>query len=327
MNINNPKVTVLMPAYNAGKYIGEAITSVLEQSFTDFELLIINDGSTDETEKIIRSFKDPRIILINQDNRGVAAALNAGLKYARAKYIARFDADDICYPDRLKIQYDFINSYPEYSIIGSAVDYADAEGHYIFTHHPEGHLNEEIQQLKYSICPFIHSSVFYKKELIVNNGGYNEHAYTYEDHFLWVNILKNEKACNLSQSLIKVRLNPESISIDGKWHTRKFRSIKYSTLKKRSITESEGKELYQISGKRYSPKIKEGAYYALCGKKFLLNNYQPEKARSNVIRAISLSPFRLDNYLLYVISYFPEKFISWLHNTISDNQSIKMQRS
>src|SRR5580698_4347191 len=119
MQSNNPKVTVLMPAYNAGKYIAEAIRSVLEQSFTDFELLIINDGSTDETAKIANSFHDPRIVLINQENKGVSAALNVGLSYARAPYIARFDADDVCHPDRLKIQYNFITEYPEYSVIGS----------------------------------------------------------------------------------------------------------------------------------------------------------------------------------------------------------------
>ncbi|MDP9079233.1 MAG: glycosyltransferase [Bacteroidota bacterium] len=314
MDPNNPKVTVLMPAYNAEKYIREAITSVLGQSFADFELLIVNDGSTDDTEKIVRSFHDPRIVMISQENKGVSAALNLGLAHARAPYIARFDADDICLPNRLKVQYEFITTYPEYTIIGSAVEYMDADGHYIFTHHPEGHLNEEIQQLKYSICPFIHSSVFYKKEAVVNKGGYNEHAYTYEDHFLWVNILKNEKACNLSQALIKVRLNPESITIDEKWRTRKFRSIKYTTLKNKNITEAEGNELYQIGGKQYSPKIKEGAYYALCGKKFLLNNYQPEKARLNMARAISLHPLRLDNYLIYTVSYLPERFIAWLHN-------------
>jgi glycosyltransferase involved in cell wall biosynthesis len=313
MNINNPKVTVLMPAYNAAKYIAEAITSVLAQSFTDFELLIVNDGSNDGTAKIVRLFNDPRIVLISQENKGVASALNLGLRYARAPYIARFDADDVCYADRLKVQYDFITAYPEYSVIGSAADYVDADGHYIFTHHPAGHLNEEIQQLKYSICPFIHSSVFYNKELVINAGGYNEHAYTFEDHFLWVNILKTEKACNLSQPLIKVRLNPESITIDEKWHSRKFRSIKYATLKNRTITEVEGQELYNVSGKKSSRKIKEGAYYALCGKKFLLNNFQPERARSNVAMAISLHPLRLDNYLLYTVSYLPERFINWLH--------------
>lgn len=313
MNTNKPKVTVLMPAYNAAKYIAEAIRSVLEQSFTNFELLIINDGSTDETEQIIKSFHDPRIVLISQQNRGVAAALNLGLANAKAPYIARFDADDICYPHRVKVQYDFITAFPEYSIIGSAADYMDADGHFIFTHHPAAHLNEEIQQLKYSVCPFIHSCVFYKKDVVINNGGYNEHAYTYEDHFLWVNILKNEKACNLSQPLIKVRLNPESVTIDEKWHKRKFRTIKNSTLKNRRITEADGIALYEVSGKQYSHKAKEGAYYALCGKKFLLNNYQPEKARMNVLRAISLHPFRLDNYLLYTVSYLPERLIAWFH--------------
>ena len=316
MSLNDPKVTVLMPAYNAEKYIAEAITSVLEQSFTDFELLIINDGSTDDTERIIRSFTDPRIVLISQENRGVSAALNFGLTHARASYIARFDADDICHRNRLRIQYEFINTYPEYSIVGSAADYIDAEGHYIFKHHPVAHLNEEIHQLKYSVCPFIHSSVMYKKEVIVNYGGYNEHAYTYEDHFLWVNILAKEKACNLSRALIKVRLNPESITIDEKWHSRKFLSIKYSTLRNQAITAAEGNTLYHISGKNHSRKVKEGAYYALCAKKFLINNYQPEKARSNLVRAISLHPLRLDNYLIYSVSYLPERFIMWLHKII-----------
>lgn len=313
MEIKSPEITVLMPAYNAEKYIAEAITSVLKQSFSDFELLIVNDGSTDHTVKIIESFRDDRIVLIHQENQGVSSALNTGLNYARADYIARFDADDICNRDRLKIQYNFITTYPEYDIIGSAADYLDVEGNYIFTQHPVAHLNEEIQALKYTVCPFIHSSVFYKKEVILSNGGYNEHAYTFEDHFLWVNILKNAKACNLSQALIKVRLNPESITIDEKWRTRKFREIKYSTLKRRSITAAEGLELQEIGDRQYLPKIKEGAYYALCCKKFLVNNYQPEKARWHVTKAISLHPLRIDNYLLYVISYFPENFINWFY--------------
>ena len=313
MRNNVPLVTVLMPAYNAQKYIAEAIASILTQSFTAFELLIVNDGSTDGTERVINSFNDPRIVLIDQPNEGVSSALNLGLMHARAQYIARFDADDICHPDRLKIQYEFITTYPEYSIIGSAADYVDAAGHFIFTHHPVAHLNEEIHQLKYSVCPFIHSSVLYKKDIIVKNGGYNEHAYTYEDHFLWVNILSDEKACNLSQALIKVRLNPESITIDEKWHSKKFLDIKYSTLKNRSITATEGEILQQISGKNHSNKVKEGAYYALCSKKFLLNNYQPKKARYNVVKAISLNPLRLDNYLIYTVSFFPATFINCLH--------------
>lgn len=311
--MNTPSITVLMPVYNGEKYIADAIISVLKQSFTDFELLIINDGSTDNTLRIIRSFKDERIRLISQHNKGISASLNTGLQQALAPYIARFDADDICYPDRLKVQYDFITAHPEYSIIGSAADYTDENNHYIFTQHPAAHLDEEIQELKYSVCPFIHSSVFYKKDVVINNGGYNEHAYTYEDHFLWVNILKNTRACNLSQPLIKVRLNPGSVTIDERWRTRKFREIKYTSLKTKSITEAEGKELKAITIKQRHVKIKEGAYYALCGKKFLVNNYQPQKARFHVLKAIGLHPLRFDNYLLLTASYLPQTFINWLY--------------
>jgi len=305
-----------MPVYNAAKYIREAIASVLDQTFTDFELLIINDGSTDDTLGIINSFDDARVTVISQKNKGVAAALNKGLKYARADYVARFDADDICYPNRLQVQYDFMMAHPEYSIIGSEADYIDTHGEFLFTHQLAGYSYNDLKQLDFKVCPMIHSCVLYKKDVVLDAGGYNEHAYTFEDHFLWASILKTHKACNLQQALIKVRLNPESVTIDEKWHTRKFRNIKYTSLKTQSITASEGNELYQIGGTQYSPKNKEGAYYALCGKKFLLNNYQPQRARHNMVRAIALQPFRLDNYLLYTVSYLPERLINWLHTNL-----------
>jgi glycosyltransferase involved in cell wall biosynthesis len=312
----NPKITVLMPAYNTGKYIHEAISSVLDQTFTDFELLIINDGSTDDTLAIINTFTDARIRVINQDNKGVANALNNGLNNAHAPYIARFDADDVCYPNRLQVQYDLIMAHPDYSIIGSACDYADVNGEYVFTYQPPAYSNAEIQQLDYKICPFIHSGVFYKKDVVLNAGGYNEYAYTFEDHFLWANILKNEKACNLQQSLIKVRWNPESITIDEKWRTNTFRKIKYNTLNKLAITQADGIKLRQIGKQQHSTRIKEGAYYALLGKKYLWNNYQPVKARQNLIKTLSINPLHIRNYFLLLLSFLPEKMLrSFYHST------------
>src|SRR5580693_8490765 len=111
-------ITVLMPAYNAGKYIAEAIQSVLEQTFRGFELIIVNDGSTDNTRNIILGFSDSRIRLIDQENLGIAAALNTGLAAAQGKYIARFDADDSCMPMRLQKQLNFLLTFPEYSLVG-----------------------------------------------------------------------------------------------------------------------------------------------------------------------------------------------------------------
>ena len=308
-----------MPAYNTGRYIREAIHSVLAQTFTYFELLIINDGSTDDTLAVISSFTDARIRVINQDNKGVANALNNGLSHARAPYIARFDADDVCYPNRLQVQHDYMMAHPDYSIIGSACDYADVNGEYVFTYRPAAHSNNEIQQLDYTICPFIHSGVFYKKDVVLNAGGYNEHAYTYEDHFLWANILKNENACNLQQSLIKVRWNPESITIDEKWRTHTFRKIKYATLNKLAITEADGIRLRQIGKQQHSQRIKEGAYYALLGKKYLWNNYQPVKARKNLLKTLSISPFHIKNYFLLLLSFLPEKAVRSFYHSAKPN--------
>jgi glycosyltransferase involved in cell wall biosynthesis len=317
--MNSPKVTVLMPVYNAGRYIREAISSVMEQSFTDFELLIVNDGSTDDTLTVINTFSDARIRVISQENKGVAAALNNGLRHAGAPYIARFDADDICYPDRLQVQYDFMTAHTSYSIIGSAVDYVDVAGNYVFTYRPAGSSSQEMMRLNARVCPFIHSSVFYKKEAVMSAGGYNEYAYTFEDHLLWASLLKKENACNLQQVLIKVRLNPESVTIDEKWRTRLFRKIKYEALDKCSISKDEGLQLLAIGKKQHAPHIKEGAYYALLGKKYLWNNYQPSRARANLLRTVSISPLHFKNYLLLLLSFLPEKALSIFYHSVKAN--------
>ncbi|KIC93766.1 hypothetical protein OI18_15465 [Flavihumibacter solisilvae] len=308
-----------MPAFNAGKYIREAINSVLEQSFTDFELLIVNDGSTDHTLSVIDSFRDERIRVINQQNAGVAAALNNGLQHSNAPLIARFDADDICYHDRLRIQYDFITSHSYYSIVGSAVDYVDVEGNYVFTFYPSGKNNEELIRPDFQNCPFIHSSVIYRRDVVLNVGGYNEHAYTFEDHLLWKNLLRKENACNLGQALIQVRLNPESITIDEKWRTRRFRSIKQDALRKGDITSTEGKRLRKIGERQGGKKIKEGAYYALLGKKYLWNNYQPVMARKNLRKVIWLAPFHIKYYILLLFSFLPEKALSLFYHSVKTN--------
>lgn len=315
----NPKITVLMPAYNVAKYIGKAINSVLAQSFTDFELLIINDGSTDETEKIVRAFTDNRIRLINQPNKGVAAALNMGLLNADAALIARFDADDICMPERLQVQYDFLMQNPQYIIVGSDADYIDMNGDFVFTCRMPAHTSEEIQQLAFDKCPFIHSAVLFSKEAILQAGGYDEDACAFEDHMLWAKCFKLGKICNLPVSLLQVRLNPESISIDEKWRTRRFREIKSQSISRGNLTKQEGAELRDILKKQNNARVKEGSYYSLLAKKYLWNNHQPEKARDNLRKAIRINPARIDSYLMLALSFFPEHFINRVYK-------IKMNR-
>jgi len=308
-----PQITVLMPAYNAEKYIAEAISSVLGQTFADFELVIVNDGSTDDTLTIIRSFDDKRIVVISQPNQGVAAALNTGLQHARAQYIARFDADDICHPQRLKKQYHFLQNNPEYILVGSDADYILENGDLLFHFKCIAHTHEEILQKLYFYCPFVHPAVMYKKESVCRAGGYPADAHNFEDYLLWTAIARAGKLYNIAEPLIKYRLNATSVTIDEKWRGREFRRLKREAILRGSVTAEEGEKLLAIIKDQDVQHIKEGAYHALCGKKFLANNYQPEKARQHVKKAISIHPFRLDNYLLYTLSYLPERFILWLH--------------
>lgn len=313
---NTTKVTVLMPAYNAQEYIGAAIRSVLKQSFTDFELLIVNNGSTDETESIITSFSDSRIRLVNQPDKGIAIALNTGILHARGTYIARFDADDICHPQRLEIQYRFMSTHPDYVISGTACDYTDMHGEHIFTYQPPGYTDEDIRKVKRTICPFIHSSVIYKKEYILKLGGYPTNAHNFEDHILWLKLLEQGKAFNLAQPLIQVRLNPGSVTIDERWRLGAFTKIKHTALKKGDITEAEGNRLLEIITRQDTLKIKEGAYYSLLAKKFLWNNYQPRKARENLKKVLSLNSLEWRSYVMFALSYLPESVLLKLYQSL-----------
>lgn len=304
-----------MPCFNAEAYIRDAIQSVLNQSFRDFELLIINDGSTDQTAAAVGSFHDSRIVLIDQEQQGVAQALNNGLNHARAPFIARFDADDICFPERLEKQYQFMISNPDYIVSGSGANYIDNKGNYIFTYSPIVKTNEEIKQLPENVCPFIHASVMYRKDT-VKTLGYNINAHSFEDHLLWLNLKNKGNMMNFAEPLLSVRLNPGSLTMDERKRTRAFRRIKNRALKQKSITKEDGDRMKSIIDSQNKSKKKEGAYYSLLAKKFLWNNYDPAKARLNMKRAIRLYAFDLKDYLLLIISYLPKNIVNHLYALI-----------
>jgi len=310
--MHNVKITVLMPCYNASDYIADAIRSVLGQTFRDFELLIVNDGSIDDTAERVRSFNDDRIILIEQPQLGIAAALNNGLRHARADYIARFDADDICFTDRLEKQYLFMLKNPEYIVVGSGADYIDDSGNFIFTHFPKVVTNGEIQQLAWYRCPFIHASVMFKKDS-VTAFGYNTNAHSFEDHLLWLQLKSRGKMYNMPEPLLSVRLNPRSFTMDERKRSRMFHEIKYRALQKKYISKHDGDRLLSMINLQNKSKSKEGAYYSLLAKKFLWNNYDPSRARSNMKKAIVLNAFDIKDYLLYMISYLPKNVINNLY--------------
>lgn len=311
--MKTPKVSILMPAYNCANYIAEAIESVLNQSYTDFELVIVNDGSTDATASVVNSFKDERIRLITRVNGGVSAALNTGLEHVTGEYTARFDADDVCYPHRIQKQVDFLSTHPDYVMVGSDADYMTDEGDYIFTYRNIGHTNQEINDRIKVYCPFIHSSVMYRTQAVKALGGYEIKAHTFEDYFLWQKLVKLGKVFNFTEALIRVRFNPASVTVDEKDRDPIFITIKKKALENGWISEEEEKVLLS-SIKRLSVEAKTASYYRMLAKKFLWNNYRPQQARKNLIKAIKIQPFNTVAYPLFILSFCPKVFINYIYN-------------
>lgn len=193
-----------MPVYNAAKYLPEAIDSILSQTFQDFEFLIINDGSTDQTEKIINSYTDQRIRLVSQDNQGLSVALNKGLNLARGKYIARMDADDISLPERLAKQAAFMDSHPAVGICGTGAMIIDEQGQAIRrAAYPLSHEEIEVELLFNST--FAHPAVMFRRSVLQTHN-LNYHHDKGEDFELWTRAVKVTKLANLKECLIKYRL-------------------------------------------------------------------------------------------------------------------------
>lgn len=208
-----PKISVLLPAYNAEDYLQESIESILAQTFEDFELIIINDGSTDQSLDIMLSFDDPRIRIINQPNAGLPVALNTGIKLSRGTYLARQDADDISLPNRLAEQVKYLDEHSHCALLGSWADIiSDNTLTDRYLRHP--HLNGDIQIKLFFFNCFVHSSVMIRKSAMNQTGLYPEEKEKFppEDYDLWLRIAKNFEVANLPQTLLLYRELPNSIS-------------------------------------------------------------------------------------------------------------------
>ncbi|MDR3593876.1 glycosyltransferase [Clostridium sp.] len=210
--MNKPMVTVLMSVYNGEKFLEEAIESILNQTFSDFEFLIINDGSTDNSVKIIESFEDSRIRLINNEkNLKLIASLNKGVSLAKGKYIARMDCDDISMPDRLEKEVKFLESNQEYGLVGTWYTVIDGEG--VEKYNRSYPSNNELIKLFLSLnCPLAHGSIMGKTELFKQNAYGSKEHYAVEDYELWVRMAKTTKIHNIPEYLFKYRIYGESFS-------------------------------------------------------------------------------------------------------------------
>ncbi|MDF2633458.1 MAG: glycosyl transferase family 2 [Pelosinus sp.] len=207
-----PLVTVLMPVYNGERYLREAMDSIIAQTFYDFEFLIIDDGSTDNTSDIIHSYRDGRIRVIKNDiNSGLVSALNKGIENAQGQYIARMDSDDISMPGRLFKQVLFMEGHPEIGVCGSWVN---TIGEWY-----QGQLWElstEPEEIKCRLlfCTTLsHPSVMVRKKVLETSGLRYDGAYKHaEDYKLWMELAKVTLLANIPEPLVQYRFNQNQVS-------------------------------------------------------------------------------------------------------------------
>ena len=204
MNSNsNPTISVVMPVYNGEEYLCEAIDSILNQTYTDFEFIILNDGSTDKTEEIILSYSDPRIVYVKNDvNLQITKTLNRGIALARGRYIARMDADDISLSTRFEKQVRFLEDNPNVDVCGTWVEIFGSRKER--WEYPIEH--EEIKAMLLFNSALAHPSIMMKKS-IFKTTQYDEKYNKAQDYALWVSLLRICTFHNIPEFLLKYRLH------------------------------------------------------------------------------------------------------------------------
>jgi glycosyltransferase involved in cell wall biosynthesis len=212
---SQPTLSVLMPVYNAARYLTDAVDSILAQSVRDFEFIIINDGSTDAGGRILQDYarRDPRIRLISRGNTGIVGALNEGLSLARAPLIARMDADDVAFPSRFEKQLDFMSRHPDCVALGSRVIGIDPCGCALFeSDHALEHEAIEQQLLRGSGWAIVHPAAMLRRQALLDVGGYRETYRHVEDLDLFLRLSERGKLANLPDFLLKYRQHTQSIN-------------------------------------------------------------------------------------------------------------------
>ena len=244
----NPLISIVMSVFNAEAHVAEAIESILNQTYSDFEFLIIDDASTDNSFDILSSFRDERITLIqNKENLGLTKSLNKGIKLAKGQYIARMDADDISLPSRLAKQLQFMQEHPEIDICGTWYK-TFGEKEYL---QKLPALHEQIKADLLFYTPIAHPSVLMKKNIFEAHK-YPENFQKAQDYALWIKLIKNYKFANLPEPLLKYRIHKNQISTKQNTRQKEFALNALS-------------DYYQIIGFNTSPKFLKISTYLFLG--------------------------------------------------------------
>ncbi|MGB2676646.1 MAG: glycosyltransferase [Candidatus Acidiferrum sp.] len=212
--MSSPTVSVVMSVFNGEEFLSEVIDSVLNQSFHDFEFVVVDDGSTDATADILSKYvlRDGRIRVLRNGKKGRAASLNLGISLANGKYVANTDADDLAMPGRLEEQVAFMERNPEVGVLGAAFELITDSGEVIdIIRHPLEDSQIRSAMLRYN--PICHSSVILRKDIVLALGGYRSILVPSEDYDLWLRMSERSRLANLHNVLVRYRVHANQMSV------------------------------------------------------------------------------------------------------------------
>jgi glycosyltransferase involved in cell wall biosynthesis len=292
MNEHTPVVSVSMSVYNSARYLRDAIESILNQTFTDFEFLIIDDGSTDQSLKILQEYaaKDQRIWLNHRENRGIPQTRNELLAQAKGEFVAVMDADDVALPDRLARQVSFLRQHPDVVCVGGCLDWIDEKGR-LLGHCVMPEQDDEIQNfLVGGISLLHHPTTLVRRSALVAVDGYNESMVASSDLDLWLRLGEIGRLANLSDTVLQYRLHSQSIT-----HAKQMRQSQDAleacqrAWKRRGI---QGTFIRQPANHLNQPE-----FWLKCGWHGFING-QRDAARRCGIRAIATQPGNVEAWKL-----------------------------
>ena len=256
--MSEPRVSVLLPIYNGARFLGATLDSVLAQTLPDFELIAVDDGSTDKSADILAEFskRDSRIKVVRKENSGISETLNEGLRWARAAFVARIDSDDLMFPHRIEQQTAFLQASPEIAFCSSAVSLIDGQGNTFGESRLPPATKGELQEMIERRVPisFTHPAVMYRRGAVIAAGGYNKIYEPCEDLELFSRlILRGAIGLVIPETLTAYRVHGTSIS--GSQVLKQIRMREFVTCN--FLRERDG--LQRLTQEEYATQLRRGS--------------------------------------------------------------------
>ena len=309
------KVSVIMSAYNNQEFVSQAIESILNQTFANFEFIIVNDGSSDNTEKIIAQYqkRDSRIIIINQENNGLTKSLNTAIHNAKGEYVARQDADDVSYLNRLQEQINFLENNKDIGFVGCSCEIIDEGGKFLNYFCIKNDPKANISKLRKNNI-FCHGSMMFRRTMLEKVSGYREFFKYAQDYDLYLRLIESTLPGTINKILYRRRITLESISIQKIQLQSSYANLAKKCYETR-LSKKDDSFLLNDSILAKSSKSLPAYDFLLAFMKSLYSIKNNDVITARTLMHSFLLPFRVNKYKLYVLwvlSFMP----SFLRSTI-----------